>query len=433
MANPIIRIKRSSVSGKIPTPDQLPLGEVALNTYDGYLYASKNVGVGTTVIAINPFRVGTGTDSYNAYFTAGNVGINTTNPTSRLSVVGDGNFTGNITATSYNGSGTNLTGIVTTITAGSGISIDQSTGNVTITATGGGGGDGAIGIRSDGILIGTGVTTVDFIGAGITVAIDGTTGLVSIPTTTRTVSSFTATNGQTEFTGLSYTVGYIDVYLNGARLDSTEYTASNGTSITLATGASTDDIVETITYDGISITQLSGLANVVDDTTPQLGGNLDLNSKDITGTGNANITGTVTATSFIGGGIDLAGLLKENVNVTAGKLSDNTNIDLINGMVHLFTTTETTTSTPNIRYDSSNSLDSKMNVGESIAATIITTAAAAGYSAQLTIDGSAVTESWLDGSVPTTGGASGYDVYTYNIIKTGSATFVVLANLTNFA
>ena len=45
-----------------------------------------------------------------------------------------------------------------------------------------------------------------------------------------------------------------------------------------------------------------GLSNVVEDTTPQLGGNLDLNSKDITGTGDINITGTVTATTFSGGG-----------------------------------------------------------------------------------------------------------------------------------
>ena len=35
---------------------------------------------------------------------------------------------------------------------------------------------------------------------------------------------------------------------------------------------------------------------LVEDTTPQLGGNLDLNSNDITGTGNINITGNVTAT-----------------------------------------------------------------------------------------------------------------------------------------
>ena len=50
---------------------------------------------------------------------------------------------------------------------------------------------------------------------------------------------------------------------------------------------------------------------VLSDTTPQLGGNLDLNSQDITGTGNINVTGTVTATSFSGtlNSSDLTGAL----------------------------------------------------------------------------------------------------------------------------
>lgn len=138
MSDPTIKIKRSAVEGKIPTADQLPLGEVALNTYDGKFFASKNVGIGTTVFVVNPWTVGTGTDVYNTYFTAGNVGIGSTSPTSKLDV------DGNVNATSFSGSGTNLTGIVTSISAGSGISIDQSTGNVTITSTGGGGGSGGI-------------------------------------------------------------------------------------------------------------------------------------------------------------------------------------------------------------------------------------------------------------------------------------------------
>jgi hypothetical protein len=41
-----------------------------------------------------------------------------------------------------------------------------------------------------------------------------------------------------------------------------------------------------------------GISNVIEDTTPQLGGNLDINNKYITGTGGANITGVVTATRF---------------------------------------------------------------------------------------------------------------------------------------
>ena len=42
----------------------------------------------------------------------------------------------------------------------------------------------------------------------------------------------------------------------------------------------------------------AGTVNIIDDISPQLGGNLDLNSNNITGTGNINITGTVTATDI---------------------------------------------------------------------------------------------------------------------------------------
>ena len=45
----------------------------------------------------------------------------------------------------------------------------------------------------------------------------------------------------------------------------------------------------------------SGIANVVDDTTPQLGGDLSLNSNDITGTGNIGVAGTISATKVITG------------------------------------------------------------------------------------------------------------------------------------
>ena len=127
------------------------------------------------------------------------------------------------------------------------------------------------------------------------------------------------------------------------------------------------------------------------------------------------------------------GELIERINITAGKLSDNTNIDLENGMAHLFTTTETTTATPNIRVNGSTTLNSVMATGDVISVVIITTAAAAGYSAQLTIDGSAVTEEWNGGSAPSEGGSSGNDFYTYTIIKTGDAAYTVLANVANFA
>lgn len=53
MAAPIIRIKRSSVPGKKPTVDQLPLGELALNTNDGELFiARERVGLGTDIVSV---------------------------------------------------------------------------------------------------------------------------------------------------------------------------------------------------------------------------------------------------------------------------------------------------------------------------------------------------------------------------------------------
>ena len=145
---------------------------------------------------------------------------------------------------------------------------------------------------------------------------------------------------------------------------------------------------------------------------------------------NWNLSGGFLA---VPGGLDTSGLLRENVNITAGKLSDNQNIDLANGMVHYFTTTETTTSTPNIRYNSSYGLNSVMEIGEALSVTIVTTAAAAGYSANITIDGVAVTERWIGGAAPSAGNSSGLDIYTYNIIKTAGSTYTVIGNLTNAA
>jgi len=65
----------------------------------------------------------------------------------------------------------------------------------------------------------------------------------------RTVQSFTATAGQTLFTpSQSYNIGFIDVYVNGVRLNSSEFAATNGTNIVLAVESFAGDIVDLIIY-----------------------------------------------------------------------------------------------------------------------------------------------------------------------------------------
>jgi len=138
MADPKIIIRRSSTPGKVPTENQLALGELAINTYDGKLYLEQDqtsTGLGVTIIAVNPWSVGVGSTAYNTFFTSGNIGLGLTNPTSKLSVLGDVLVTGVVTASSFVGDGSGLTGVVAT---GSGVEI-----------------------RDDNVVVGT-ASTIDF-------------------------------------------------------------------------------------------------------------------------------------------------------------------------------------------------------------------------------------------------------------------------------
>jgi hypothetical protein len=72
--------------------------------------------------------------------------------------------------------------------------------------------------------------------------------------TSVTVTQATATAAQTDFS-VTYTVGQLSVYLNGALLASADYTASNGTTVVLASGAAANDIFTAVAYD--SATQIT--------------------------------------------------------------------------------------------------------------------------------------------------------------------------------
>ena len=180
----------------------------------------------------------------------------------------------------------------------------------------------------------------------------------------------------------------------------------NAATATLATNAQGLNGTPNITVGSITGTTGSFSGNV------SIGGTLTY--EDVT---NIDSVGIVTAR----GGLVTQKMLKEEVNVTAGKLSDNTNIYLENGCVHIFTTAESTTSTPAIKYNATTNLKDKMSVGESVVVTLITTANASAYSANITIDGDAVTENWIGGSAPSDGGSSGVDIHSFTIIKVASS------------
>jgi hypothetical protein len=209
-------------------------------------------------------------------------------------------------------------------------------------------------------------------------------------------------------------------------------TFPNGAVITGVATATTFSGNATTATTATNAAGLSGTPNIVvgsvTGTTGSFSGNVSvggtLTYEDVT---NIDSVGVVTARS----GVNLNGLLREEIKITAGKLSDNLNINLDNGMVHHFTTQETATAIPNIM--SSVGINTQMGTGDAIAVTIITTAAAGGYSASIKIDGAANDVKWSGGADPSAGGASGNDVYALQIIKTGSAAYTVLGALNNFA
>jgi len=78
-------------------------------------------------------------------------------------------------------------------------------------------------------------------------------------------------------------------------------------------------------------------------------------------------------------------------------------------------------------------VNSNLGTGQSLTvAVVMTQGSSAYYLNAYQVDGSTVTPKWSGGSAPSSGNASGIDVYTFTIIKTASATFTVLASQTEF-
>ena len=248
----------------------------------------------------------------------------------------------------------------------------------------------------------------------------------------------------------------------------------SGTGVTIVEGKT-----HIIYVDGTNAVDVFFLKDVVEDTSPQLGGNLDTNSHNIiidddhhitdensneqltfqttaSAVNNTQMTNAATGNApeiaAIGGdsnvdlnirpkGIGRVDLGAAKIIQTAEKVTSEAtaatgtvNFDVITQAVWNFTSDASANWTLNIRGDGSNSLDSIMDTGESITvAHIVKQGGTAYYNSAVQVDGSGVTPEWLGGSAPTGGNANSLDVYAYTVIKTGSAAFTVLASQTQFA
>tara|TARA_Y100000389_G_scaffold198025_1_gene233753 strand:+ start:18687 stop:20573 length:1887 start_codon:yes stop_codon:yes gene_type:complete len=129
-------------------------------------------------------------------------------------------------------------------------------------------------------------------GAGLAASISGDVVTYNFDGVTFTNYEYTATTGQATFSGsdnngntLAYTAGKVDVFLNGVRLASSDFTATNGSTIALSSGAIGGDILVVKAF----VTVNTSLIEIKFDTTPQLGGNLDVNGNSIVSASNGNI------------------------------------------------------------------------------------------------------------------------------------------------
>ena len=116
----------------------------------------------------------------------------------------------------------------------------------------------------------------------------GYLGAIPVPQATQNRESFTCSANQTSFATAGYTVGFVDAFLNGVRLNTADFTATNGSDIVLASGAAENDVLDVISY-----------------------ATFEVNAQTFTGT--TTLTDVVAASLDISGNIDIDGITNLDV------------------------------------------------------------------------------------------------------------------------
>jgi len=151
-------------------------------------------------------------------------------------------------------------------------------------------------------------------------------------------------------------------------------------------------------------------------------------SADNTFTGTQTFSGSSSKTAIVLN--DAA----EVATVSATAATGTINYDITTQSILYYTSNASANWTVNFRGSSGTSLNTLMSTGQSMTvAFLVTQGSTAYYNSAVQVDGttSGVTTRWLGGA-PTAGNASGIDSYRYLLVKTGSATFTILASVTQF-
>ena len=287
------------------------------------------------------------------------------------------NASGVITASSFRGDGSQLTNIIS-----------------------------GVGIQSASTRIGTGFTDINFTGAGITVVGSGTTVTVDIPSSTITRQSETSSGVTTDFTVTGgYTVGLLDVFVNGVKqINGSDFTATDGSTVTMTPNVTDGDIVEFQKYDKLNIAGITSVTNAT-------------NAYNIVGADfSLNTSGIITAASFVGDGTGLTGVASTDniITGTAATFTGNVNISGVTtvGLLTAYTTIKVGTA---ITMDSASGIVTATSFsGSGSSLTGLTGASAATYGdgsnvAAITVDSNGRITGISEVSISGGGGGGGSD------------------------
>ena len=194
---------------------------------------------------------------------------------------------------------------------------------------------GHVGVMTAGGLVGTGFTMLNFIGAGNTFAVHDTRIDISIAggggAGEILKETFNVTTNQTVFniTKGQFSEGFLEVYLNGVKLNQSDFTENPPTQFTLDVAAAPGDVVEIISFKDRG-TNTSVQADV----------------------SNLNSTGIVTASQFIGDGSKLFGVVGLGTELSANTpvLEDIFYTNNVLGVASTVTVELPTTADTNIGY-----------------------------------------------------------------------------------